>query len=594
MSTSALRSVSVWALALSACLGLCSFAMAQPKGSAQKPSIQVQVSARSIAYGQTMRLRVVVRQGGRGGGDVEMPPLGQWSVTNQSRQMRFDGISGQRQTTIDLTMRPEGVGDLTIGAFSLKSGGQVHKSQPVTIKVTGDGPAPPSPQGIFGDSKTGSDGTDELVFLRWEVDKENPWLGEQVNASLVFYVNRRLSINPTGSSNINLEGFWNQPVNGRNERARTVTVNGRSYVRQQSNRYVLFPLKAGQLSLPEVEVSMDARAGFGRGSRAITRTAPELKLEVKPLPSAKRPKGFSGPAVGRINLIAKVDRTRIKGNQGVQLTILTRVKGLLQNVPELELPDLPGFKVFDPTKNQDANVHRDQLQGTRTATWLLRPTRTGKLKIPQIELPYFDPVSGKYRIARTRPLSIEVSGEVDDVATHSDAQTTTEPGAGLRTIRGESSLATEGLPMYASPLFVTFVLLPPMLFGVLIIRERMAARHGEGAGARAVQAAAGDAQKVLGGIASASGAEGFMGIAKALNGYLGQRFGTPVQGLTRPQLMASLKAHGLSDALAKAFADELENCDFARFAPTGSRSGELQEALGRARGLIEQAEQELS
>lgn len=560
------------------------------------PSIQVQANSRSIAYGQVLRLQVTVMEAGGSGGDLEPPPLGQWSVISQSRQMRYDGVSGRSQTILALGLRPEGVGSLTIGAFTLRTGGQVIKSDPMTIRVTGDGPKPPSPQGVFQGQRPDGEGPDELAFLAWEVDKEQPWLGEQVNANLYLYLNRRLSVGGVQASDINLEGFWNQPISGRSERPRQVTVAGRSYVREQIARYMLFPIRSGELTLPAVKLQMEARAGFGR-RRQIERTAPALPLTVRALPAEGKPEGFAGPAVGQISLVATVDRRKIKADQGVQLTVVTRVRGLVKNVPPLELPDLPDLKSFPPTRDEDSAIRgADQLQGTRTATWLLRPTRAGQLQIPALTLPYFDPVAGRYKVARSRPMSLTVTGEVAPEAPSGDVAAGGEPAAerpGLRTIRKESDLASEGRPAYASPIFIALMCLPPLCLLGLSLRSRLGGKGGDDR-AQIARAAAGEARRGFGALEGAQGGEAFTGISRVILHYLSQRFDTPLQGLTHDQLRDRLAALGVSEPTARSVVEELENCDFARFAPTGSRAGEHQEALARARGLVDRIEQEIA
>jgi hypothetical protein len=56
--------------------------------------------------------------------------------------------------------------------------------------------------------------------------------------------------------------------------------------------------------------------------------------------------------------------------------------------------------------------------------------------------------------------------------------------------------------------------------------------------------------------------------------------------MTREQLRAYLGARGFPEETVDALARELENCDFARFAPSASGPGEMRAALRRVRALL--------
>jgi hypothetical protein len=80
--------------------------------------------------------------------------------------------------------------------------------------------------------------------------------------------------------------------------------------------------------------------------------------------------------------------------------------------------------------------------------------------------------------------------------------------------------------------------------------------------------------------------------ARVIYEHLEYRVGAKVEALTLAELRAHLESRGFPKETAEAVVKELENCDFARFAPSASGPGEMRAALRRVRlllGMIEKA-----
>ena len=82
----------------------------------------------------------------------------------------------------------------------------------------------------------------------------------------------------------------------------------------------------------------------------------------------------------------------------------------------------------------------------------------------------------------------------------------------------------------------------------------------------------------------------FAALAKAIHGYASDKLGTSLTGLTNEQMRSALKAKGISDPVSEQLIGELENCDFARFAPSAGGADEMREALDRSARLIDALE----
>ena len=77
-------------------------------------------------------------------------------------------------------------------------------------------------------------------------------------------------------------------------------------------------------------------------------------------------------------------------------------------------------------------------------------------------------------------------------------------------------------------------------------------------------------------------------LSRALTGFMEDRANLPVTGLTHDELRAATRASGYDAALADRLITELENCDFARFAPAASADAQMRDSLARVRGLIDE------
>lgn len=580
------------------------------------PTLTVQIDKESVALGDSVRLRLraVTDRSSGGRAELKAPQLNGWALVGQSESTRDDRRRGVKSTRITLTLQAEKSGTLVIPPFELITPTKTVRSKQLTIEVRDGGlakPTAPAAPGVRppprplppgtpqpgtlqpGQTQSGGDpqdappaadaAPDEAVFLRWEVDRDSMWLGEQVDAKLYIYIRDGIAVRDFEVGKIDLTGFWTEENKLPRRRSSWQVVGGLRFERQTVAHYTLYPLRAGTRQLPEVSAEMLVRrAGrFGGPRSRITRAAQAVPLEVKALPTTGRPRGFAGPAVGRIRLQATLDQSQIKGDGGVQLSVVTRVDGLVQNVPEVALPELPQWKVFPSTSETRTDERAGKKLGVRRQTWLLRPLESGRLQVPALRLPYFDPKTGRYAVARSRPATVRVDGEPTATA---DAPEAEAPEAlALRPIRPEIDATAR--PMNSVGVWFELTLFgAPLLFLLGIGLDRMRRHRDATAGSRAARNAARSAREQLAEFKRdmRDPRAGYSAIAKVLVTYLETRFEAPFNGLTRDQIGAALRARSVDEGAIQAMLDELDACDFARFAQTADAADGLPRAADRA------------
>lgn len=573
------------------------FAALLPATALAAPTLSVNADRTRTTLGNPITLTIRAANDGTREAELQAPPLDDWILVGRSQSTRIDGFRNTRITSITLTLQPQRAGALTIGAFTLDVPGDPLRSAPITVEVEDGGiatPQAPAAPGVAGPGVPGdtTPPPDEIVFLRWEVDAVEVWLGEQIDARLYVYIRQGIGIRDFELGQIDLTGFWTEREDTPNRvRGTDVVVGGLRFERQEVARYSLFPLRAGEVPLPAVTARLLARrqAAFSGGQSRIERAAAVVPITVRPLPEAGRPPNFAGPAVGATRLTAKLDSARVEAGAGAQLSVMTRVDGLIQNVPPVTLPPLPDFTVYPAGDDVRTDRQRGKLLGVRHQRWLLRPKRGGEHTLPALELPWFDPEVGVYRVARTAPLTLTVVGEPGAEPTAETPADDTGPA--LRDARPVDPDAGPDTGLGLG--FVAVLVAAPLLFLVGVLGDHLRRRRHATAGTRAARTAARDAAAELAAIKrGADGRAGYAAIARVIVDYLGRRFATPFNGLTRDATRAVLRARGISDPTIDAIVEELDAADFARFAPAADAAAGLAAAADRAAAAIAALEAE--
>ena len=281
----------------------------------------------------------------------------------------------------------------------------------------------------------------------------------------------------------------------------------------------------------------DMFGGF-RDTETLAIPSNRPRLEVLSLPAGRRPRGFNG-WIGQFEVSAEASPVAVKVGEPITLSLRVRGTGMRVTARLPALDEQPSLaRDFNVPREIGAGEDRD---GARFFTQTLRARREGIAAIPPIELPYFDPDLGEYRVAHTAPIPIEV--EPSRIVTAEDAEGGRPSGPrqlGVET--GETGLAHNyvdasalqpmpGLlrvrlrPLGPLPIALALLAMPPLIFGGLQA-ARLSRRHGGFAfgwrrSPRALWRAATDAIDVEGGPGSAVADA----VLAALRRYLGLKLG---------------------------------------------------------------------
>ncbi len=563
---------------------------------AQQARVQLSLD-RSLAYvGEEVRVEVAIRINGRVGYERYLPPSFEgFRVLGSgmsSQNIEIINMQVRRTESYVYTVTPAKVGSLKVGPAAVMSGGKMIKSQVVKLQVkqgsarpapaAPDPTAPPQP-GAGGEDR----GQGRAAFILVDARPERVYIGQEVLATWTLYVAGNIGMrSPQVSGLPATDGFWSEDHNSPSQLSyEQKVVNGNVFNVALLLRKKLFAQKTGKLSLGPMKMGLTLVQFFN--SRRLEISSEAKQIEVLPLPAQGKPAGFVPGNVGRFDLTTTLDRDKIKGGDAVTLQVVVRGDGNVRqlNVPALTAMD--GFKVYEPKVTDNLALGEKKLE------YLLMPTRAGRLKVPSIAVPTFDPASGEYRVLRSEPLALTVTGPMPQALTPRKDPRKNVLGPSIRPPRPADAPLTHEAPfrpLSSAKLWGLF-LAPLLLLGLVTGGERLrdslrreTPRRQQRAAARRIKAHLKTARD----LSRAGDKEAFFSeVAAALRDLLDHRLGARMEGLTRPELGRELERRGFPPELVSELLQELDNCDFARFSPSGSDPREMDQALKRTRKLLD-------
>jgi len=582
---------------------------------AQAVEVEASVNARRIGVEDVLELTVSIH-GGKG--TPRLPEVEGFRVTGPSTSSQVQIVNGQMSSTSAFIydLLPEREGTFVIGPIPVDVSGDTHTTEPIEVEVVAGSLAPR--RGRRGFDPFGSlsprarrrepEITAEDVFLRTEVSKSSVYQGETVVVTYRVF-SKYVPHGPQVDDDPPLTGFWVEDVDLGSPTIERTRVDGEEYLTFPIKRRVLFPTRTGELTIPSMTLSMAFRLSsndpfdtfFARASRPVSLRSPPEKIDVKPLPSAGRPRDFAG-AVGRFELEAELKPESVEAGDPVTLTLTVTGNGNLRSVEPPELPDTPGLRRFDPKMDEKLQTEIAGLRGTKTWEYVLVPETGGTKELGPWHFSYFDPKVGEYVERTTEPLKLRVSG-ASTTATNGVAPIVTPRGE-IKLLRQDirylkeapESLGVAARPFYGSAFFFASLVLPVLWnfgFVVYLKRKEREKTHSTLFRSRRAQRMARGRLERGRKLASLGSKEFYEEVAAALYRYVGDKKSKSPSGLTMTSIGALLENSGVDDTLRSEFLGVLDECEEARFTP-GVRSREAMESLlRRARELIVSVEKQM-
>ena len=543
------------------------------------------------------------------GFDVLMGPT---RSTQSSRQIVKGNVTSTSTITFTYILMAEKEGTFKIPGATIVADGNNYTSNSVEIKVL---PPDQSSGASSSNSRNSSRNqansgkiTDKELFMLATVSKTNVY--EQEAILLTYKVYTQVNLTQLHGDMPDLKGFHTQEVDLPSQKQWSLEhYNGRNYNTTVYSQYVLFPQQSGKLEIPAITfegnvsqmvASADPFDAFFNGGsvRNIKKNivTPKLTINVKELPAGK-PANFSG-GVGEFTLSSSISTQELKTNDAVTIKLVISGTGNMKliSTPEVGFPQ--DFEIYDPKVDNKFNLTRSGLAGSKVIEYLAIPRHAGNYTIPPIEFSYFDLKSQSYKTLKTDAYTLNVAkgeGNSDQVvANFTSKEDLKVLGQDIRYIKtGDTRLTQKDDYFYGSTSYWLWYIVPLALFiAFMVVYRKQAMENANVAKVRTKKAnkVATKRMKNAGKLLAEKKSEAFYDeVLKALWGYISDKLSIPVSQLSKDNIEEELQKNQVADELIKEFINNLNDCEFARYAP-GNQDEKMDKIYSSAIDVISKME----
>ncbi len=332
---------------------------------------------------------------------------------SQEVRSNFGGMSSS-SITLEWPVRALREGTFTIPSFVVPVNGKAMNTRELRVEVTSQAQAA-SPVGPASGQDNGLG--DYEPILQMHLTRTEFYQGEVVPITATLFIPRvqELELQRTGLIEVEKPDLAIQRFPQQGEQS-LETIGNMRYL-ALNYRSSLSALKAGRMKVgpAKMEIALGVavdrrRLSFGfleMETRKVTVKAPEIQINVLPLPSEGRPASFAG-AVGDFTLSASTSTTDIAVGDPVAVDLLIEGTG---NFDALEAPKLDsssGWKTYSAKKyNVDGNdPNTTDLMNRRIGfNQIIVPEKLAS-EVPPFELSFFNPKTKQYVKLRTNPIPI--------------------------------------------------------------------------------------------------------------------------------------------------------------------------------------------
>jgi hypothetical protein len=351
-----------------------------------------------------------------------------------------------------------------------------------------------------------------------------------------------------------------------------------------SFRKVLIPKRSGHLRLDPISVSANMAVGRERTDdffnpyrmkfQRVSVQSHAVELDALPLPETGKPPQFYG-LVGRYTISASAAPAKVSAGDPITLTLRIGGNPYLKPVqwPALEqVPELAAnFKI--PAEKASPTMEG----GCKVFTQTIRANSDRVAQVPAIPLAYFDPEQGRYVVAKTEPIQLEVAPS--KVLTNVDVEGTASTPANreVEAIRkglsanyyGPEVLENQSfsvLSVVTSPVYAVLWLVPFLGLVASVTVKIVGQTSPESLARRRRRRAAGAALTQLKTISSAEPAQRHELLLSAMQGYIGDRFDKVAASLTAGDCCRTILEFTGDADTARKYQELIDACEAARYA----------------------------
>lgn len=557
---------------------------------------RTEVSRQSIGINERIEVKFTMNEKGS---NFKFPSFQNFDVVAgpmQSQNYMWVNGESRNEFSFSFVVQPQKKGDLTIGPASVEYQGKVYKTQPVTIKVGDAVQEDPRQQRrndpfarmreieeeFFGRRQQQQPQTPQNVgtgiHVVAKVSKTNVYLNEPVTVEYGLYLGADAGISSMGVKNApKYENFWNHTIEQKEMQLSEATLNGKVYRYLPLQKAVLLPQKDGTLKIDPLELEIDEQYFTGRedvfgrreiGNRKKIYSSGAKTLQVKSLPLDKQPADFTG-AVGTYTFSVKANKTKLKANETLELTVTVQGKGNL-DLLTLPKPVTPNaLELYDPEKSGKVSKNMSSgMEGTKTEKYVIVPQYKGTYTIEPLSFSYFDVISKSYKTITADSITIEVT-EGPELPTNKP-QTTANEIANKQEMQplDKTIVWNEGNFLTENNSFYVWWLLPLVLLPIAFVTRNQIEKNAGNTEGNRLKATNKLAKKYLSAAKTKIGnKEAFYeALERCMHNYLKARLKIETSEMSNETITELLEYHQISTEDISTFMQLKTTCEMARYA----------------------------
>ncbi|MFK5881239.1 MAG: BatD family protein [Sulfurospirillum sp.] len=315
-----------------------------------------------------------------------------YGVMGVSTSQSVNVINGNYKSTISKTYSFAPTRSLIIPSYKVKVDGKEYKTDEIKVTIVKPSQA-----------KSGS-----KFAVSMKMDKNDVFVGEPIKVDVIFKYRLDAQADKIMITPLKISDFWIKST-----KKPSKTEQGDTVV--QTYHYLIFPQKQGDFEIKPIEVNIGMFSRRNRGGNffndpffdAFDQTlewrkiiSNKLFVHVKPLPNNLE-------VYGKYNINASVDKTEVKANKPVNLTIKIDGVGNIDDIKKFSL-DIDNVVAYSDEPKIRAGLNGGVYGGVFTQKVALIADKD--FTIPPIKFSYFDKDLKKLVTKETKPVYIKIKG----------------------------------------------------------------------------------------------------------------------------------------------------------------------------------------
>ncbi|WP_442787423.1 BatD family protein [Flavobacterium suncheonense] len=577
------------------------------------------VSKSTIGINERLRVDFTMNDDGD---NFEAPAFEGFKIFGGPNQsVNYSWVNGRKSfsKSYSFFLMPTKKGTFIIKPASIEIGGKVYKTNPVKVTV-GNAVAQPEPEEeedpfaiIFGNRRPRQVAPPPLpelkgdgIHLVAEISNTNPYVNEPITAIYKLYVSPYVSVSDfREATSPKYNNFWSQSIDVKNLSVQMGKYNGEDYRYVILRKTVLYPQKAGKLTIEPLmlDITMQAPTGrrdmFGRmeyanGTKKVSAGA--KSITVKALPETGKPEDFTG-AVGHFDFKVKPSKTTLKAGESLQLEVSAAGRGNMKlfTLPKPVVPN--ALEMYDPEHKENVTTPLTGMQGTISDNYTIVPQYKGTYTIKPLTFSYFDLNTKSYKTLSSEAIQLNVLDGVmpnsSEAAASANKQTVTKSDQFAFIKSNAELLPVNRKDFLGSGLFYALLLAPFCIIPIIILAKKKKEAIDRDVTGNRIRQSNKLAKKFLSEASKQMGNKEpfYDAMERALHNFLKAKLSIETSEMSKENIQELLVSKKAQAETVTDFMTLMKNCEFARYAP--STSVAMQQDYDKAVSVISELSKQI-